>query len=66
MLTARLQVDRRQRQQQLREVVQDFADQLGTLLREAPSDWFNFYDFWNELTAGGDRPRAGGDAAARG
>ena len=66
MLTAQLQVDRRQRQQQLREVVQDFADRLGTLLREAPYNWFNFYDFWNELTASDDRPRAGGDAAARG
>ena len=66
MLTAQLQVDRRQRQQQLREVVQEFANRLGTLLRDAPYNWFNFYDFWNDLTAGGDQPRAGGDAAARG
>ncbi len=66
MLTAQLQVDRRQRQQQLREVVQDFANRLGILLRDAPYNWFNFYDFWNDLTVGSDRPRAGGDAAARG
>jgi predicted LPLAT superfamily acyltransferase len=66
MLTAQLQVDRRQRQQQLREVVQDFANRLDTLLRDAPYNWFNFYDFWNDLTAGSDRTRADGDAAARG
>ena len=66
MLTAQLQVDRRQRQQQLREVVQDFANRLGTLLRDAPYNWFNFYDFWNDLAAGSDHPRAGGDSAARG
>jgi predicted LPLAT superfamily acyltransferase len=66
LLTEKLQVDRRQRHQQLREVAQDFANRLATLLHDAPYNWFNFYDFWNDRPAGSDRSRAGGDAAARG
>jgi predicted LPLAT superfamily acyltransferase len=66
MLTEQLQVDRKQRQQQLREVVQDFANRLAALLRVAPYNWFNFYDFWNDRTIGNDRPHAGGSPAARG
>jgi len=66
MLTEHLQIDRTQRQQQLREVVQDFANRLATLLRIAPYNWFNFYDFWNDRTRGSDRPLAGGDTSARG
>jgi len=66
LLTEHLQIDRTQRQQQLREVVQDFANRLATLLRIAPYNWFNFYDFWNDRTRGSDRPLAGGDTSARG
>jgi len=66
LLTERLQVDRKQRQQQLREVVQDFANRLAAMLRVAPYNWFNFYDFWNDRPAGDDRPHAGGSSAARG
>ncbi len=66
LLTESLQIDRKQRQQQLREVVQDFANRLATLLRIAPYNWFNFYDFWNDLTPGSDRPLAGGDTTAGG
>ncbi len=65
-LTEELQVDRRQRQQQLREVVQDFANRLAALLRIAPYNWFNFYDFWNDHATGSDRLDAGGDTTARG
>ena len=50
--------------EQLRDVVQDFANRLAALLRVAPYNWFNFYDFWNDPTAGNDRPHAGGHAAA--
>ena len=66
MLTEQLQVDRKQRQQQLREVVQDFANRLAALLRVAPYNWFNFYDFWNDRPSGNDRAHAGSDTAARG
>jgi len=47
-ITEQLYVDRRQRQHQLRVVIQDFADRLAALLRTAPYNWFNFYDFWQE------------------
>jgi predicted LPLAT superfamily acyltransferase len=66
LLTERLQIDRQQRQQQLHEWVQDFAHRLAALLRTAPYNWFNFYDFWNDSTTGNDRTRADGSPAARG
>ncbi len=66
ILTEQLQIDRKQRQQQLREVVQDFANRLGALVRVAPYNWFNFYDFWNDLSTGSDRPHAGRNPTARG
>jgi predicted LPLAT superfamily acyltransferase len=66
VLTEQLQIDRKERQQQLREVVQDFANRLGVLVRVAPYNWFNFYDFWNDLSTGSDRPHAGGNPTARG
>lgn len=66
MLTERMQVDRTLRHQQLRAAVQDFADRLAALLRLAPYNWFNFYDFWNDLPARDARADACGDGAARG
>ena len=66
LLTEQLQIDRKQRQQQLREVVQDFANRLASLLRVAPYNWFNFYDFWNDRSSGNDRPHTGGNPTARG
>jgi predicted LPLAT superfamily acyltransferase len=66
MLTEQLHIDRKERQQQLREVVQDFANRLAALLRVAPYNWFNFYDFWNLRSPGIDRPRAVGKPAASG
>jgi predicted LPLAT superfamily acyltransferase len=66
LLTDRLQIERRHREQQLQRVIQDFADRLAALVREAPYNWFNFYDFWNEPAPGDRRPgpddgrRAGG------
>jgi len=46
--------------------VQDFANRLAALLRIAPYNWFNFYDFWNDRPSGNDRAHAGGDTAAGG
>jgi predicted LPLAT superfamily acyltransferase len=66
LLTEQLQIDRQQRQQQLREVVQDFANRLASLLRVAPYNWFNFYEFWNDRPAGNDRPDSGVSSAACG
>jgi predicted LPLAT superfamily acyltransferase len=66
LVTERLHIDRRQRQQQLQEVVQAFADRLATLVRLAPYNWFNFYDFWNERAPGERGADAGRDDVARG
>lgn len=66
LLTEQLRIDRPQRQQQLRESVQDFANRLAALLRAAPYNWFNFYDFWNDGSTGNDRAHADGSPAARG
>ncbi len=62
-ITTRLEIDRKRRQLQLRDVVQDFANRLAALVRAAPYNWFNFYDFWNEPAPGG--PGAGADAMRR-
>jgi predicted LPLAT superfamily acyltransferase len=56
LLTNKLQVERRHREQQLQQVIQDFADRLAALVREAPYNWFNFYDFWNETAPDDRRP----------
>ena len=32
----------------LGQVVQNYADRLAHYCREAPYNWFNFYDFWDE------------------
>jgi len=66
LLASDLQVARRQREQQLRRVIQDFADRLAALVREAPYNWFNFYDFWNEPAPGDRGPGAHDDGRARG
>lgn len=60
MVEEELHVDRRQRRQQLQRVVQQYADRLAALVRTAPYNWFNFYDFWKEP------PLPGADAGADG
>jgi predicted LPLAT superfamily acyltransferase len=66
-ITEQLHADRRQRQHQLRVVIQDFADRLAALLRTAPYNWFNFYDFWQEPAPVAAAADAGGDTShARG
>jgi predicted LPLAT superfamily acyltransferase len=36
------------RERQLRDALQAYVDRLDALCREAPYNWFNFYDFWQE------------------
>ena len=61
-----LRIDRRQRDEQLRAAVQRFAGRLEQHVRMAPYNWFNFYDFWNDLAPGYDRARDdGGDGKSR-
>lgn len=41
-----LAVERKQRDAHLREVTARFAARLAHYARDAPYNWFNFYDFW--------------------
>ncbi len=52
-----LHIDRSQRKQQLNVIAQDFANRLEALVRAAPYNWFNFYDFWKAPLTG-DKPVA--------
>lgn len=42
----RVRFERGQRDEQLRETVAHFARRLEHYCRQAPYNWFNFYDFW--------------------
>lgn len=37
-----------QREDELRQWVQRYADRLEVVCRKAPDNWFNFYEFWGE------------------
>jgi len=41
-------VDAAQRDNRVREALQAYVQRLEALCREAPTNWFNFFDFWNE------------------
>jgi predicted LPLAT superfamily acyltransferase len=40
--------DAAEREQRLRQALQAYVQRLEALCREAPTNWFNFYDFWHE------------------
>jgi len=40
--------DSAQRDNRVREALQAYVQRLEALCREAPTNWFNFFDFWNE------------------
>ncbi|WP_018873684.1 lipid A biosynthesis acyltransferase [Thioalkalivibrio sp. ALJ16] len=43
-----IEAPRGQRDEALAQWVQRYADRLESRVREAPYNWFNFYDFWDE------------------
>jgi len=45
----RITIDRNRRAEVLSEILQRFADRLAHYARLAPYNWFNFYDFWNNV-----------------
>lgn len=58
-----LAIERGRREASLNEVIQRFADRLAHHARNAPYNWFNFYDFWQPQ---GPKPGAArADAAMR-
>lgn len=42
-------VDRRHRDREIQQWTQRYVDRLEYYCRLAPDNWFNFYDFWEEL-----------------
>ena len=56
LLTPRLYANREQRQQQVAEWTQRFVERLEYHCRQAPYNWFNFYDFWDESESQADPP----------
>ena len=46
LLYESVNLPRGQRDQALREMAQGYADLLQQRVREAPYNWFNFYDYW--------------------
>ena len=40
--------DAAERERRLREALQAYVQRLESLCREAPYNWFNFFDFWHE------------------
>ena len=41
-----VQLERDDREASIRKYAQKYADALAVRAREAPFNWFNFYDFW--------------------
>jgi predicted LPLAT superfamily acyltransferase len=44
----RVQLSHEHRESDLRQWTQQYADSLQARCRQAPDNWFNFYEFWNE------------------
>ncbi len=44
----RVVLPRASRDEALREIVQRYADRVAEVARDAPENWFNFFDFWSE------------------
>ena len=51
-------IDRKHRAEALAEILQRFADRLAHYARLAPYNWFNFYDFWNNVPDPATAPAA--------
>lgn len=47
----RITIDRRDRQAQLEQVATLYAGRIEQIARRFPYNWFNFYDFWEEMDA---------------
>lgn len=46
LLSESIQLQSDDRQEEVRRWTQRYADRLAHYCREAPDNWFNFYDFW--------------------
>ncbi len=51
LLTERIELDRKHREHDAAAWAQRYAQRLEHYVKDAPLNWFNFYDFWNETPA---------------
>ncbi|MFL0804932.1 MAG: hypothetical protein K6L81_14540 [Agarilytica sp.] len=50
VISEKLVINRRNRQQELSQYMQLYADRIEHYIKQTPYNWFNFYDFWqNEI-----------------
>ena len=47
LLAEKLEIERRNDEQEVQKWVQCYADRLAHYTRQSPYNWFNFYDFWH-------------------
>ncbi|MCI0653646.1 MAG: hypothetical protein L0Y38_06390 [Methylococcaceae bacterium] len=48
VLAENIELDKTNRQQDLQRWMQKYADILERIIRSAPYNWFNFYDYWED------------------
>ncbi|WP_077731647.1 hypothetical protein [Methylocaldum sp. 14B] len=48
LLAERIECSRKNRDEKIRAFMQHYADRLEHYCRQAPYNWFNFYDFWDK------------------
>ncbi|MGH8550188.1 MAG: hypothetical protein ACRERU_16615 [Methylococcales bacterium] len=48
VLAEKIELDRANRQRDLQKWMQGYADILERIIRSAPYNWFNFYDYWED------------------
>jgi predicted LPLAT superfamily acyltransferase len=59
-----VQVERKNREASLNAIIQRYADRLAHYTRDAPYNWFNFYDFWHINSTPAPGPDNSGAARA--
>ena len=50
LLAERVELSRENRDQEIQQWMQRFADRLEYYVRQEPYNWFNFYDYWDEYS----------------
>ncbi len=53
LFAERIDIRRESREADLRHWIERYAERLEHYAREAPYNWFNFYDFWEETEHAG-------------
>ncbi len=48
LLSENITLDRNNRQQEIQQWLQKYADIMEKHIKQAPYNWFNFYDYWQE------------------